>query len=345
MNHPIIVKRLGILFYLLIPNTEINIAILDVQKKEILIQTSVTRNNSLLKNGYLYADVETVLLPKDYEGMVLVEGFLLKEACANVVWNDGGGVITFNRIYSTPSHLDSIEFKDDIHSAASIQFLVHDVNSLKDLISDEDRITSQWLSHLEIVNERLIKESTEYQDILFVDVMDTYRNLPVKLLHFYKWINQNYKFSFLMKTDDDTVVNIDYLIEHLRIHPSFKKNELWIWSWFRKAWPVNYIGKWADYDYGSPTYPAFPCGALYIMSHKIVQWLSLNSDFIFPYQGEDVSMGIWLSAIKPVFIDDENFSCDSTCSTSTYNRAQLNATEMHEIWSTYKTCNNLCSCD
>lgn len=32
--------------------------------------------------------------------MVLVEGYLLQEACANIKWNDGGGVITFNRVSS-----------------------------------------------------------------------------------------------------------------------------------------------------------------------------------------------------------------------------------------------------
>lgn len=66
-------------------------------------------------------------------------------------------------------------------------FLFIDLENLNKLISKEENITIEWLSDLENINEKLLKENMKTQDILFVDVLDTYRNLPLKLLQFYRW--------------------------------------------------------------------------------------------------------------------------------------------------------------
>lgn len=68
---------------------------------------------------------------------------------------------------------------------------------------------------------------------------------------------------------------------------------------FRKNWAVNEYGKWSESNYQAAVYPPFPCGATYILSSYLVNWLSLNSKSLFRYQGEDVSMGIWLASILP----------------------------------------------
>lgn len=40
---------------------------------------------------------------------------------------------------------------------------------------------------LRVEDALLAEESGVYGDIVFVDVVDTYRNVPAKLLNFYKW--------------------------------------------------------------------------------------------------------------------------------------------------------------
>jgi hypothetical protein len=40
---------------------------------------------------------------------------------------------------------------------------------------------------MKLLKDRLMKESEEKKDILFLDVVDVYRNLPRKLLNFFKW--------------------------------------------------------------------------------------------------------------------------------------------------------------
>lgn len=51
----------------------------------------------------------------------------------------------------------------------------------------EDAVTSEWITYLKKINQNLQVEYTEKKDIVFVDVTDTYRNLPSKLLKFYRW--------------------------------------------------------------------------------------------------------------------------------------------------------------
>lgn len=68
---------------------------------------------------------------------------------------------------------------------------------------------------------------------------------------------------------------------------------------FRKNWQVNLFGKWAESNYQSIVYPPFACGTGYILSSDLVDWLCKNLNSLFRYQGEDVSMGIWLASILP----------------------------------------------
>ncbi|XP_054715344.1 UDP-GalNAc:beta-1,3-N-acetylgalactosaminyltransferase 2-like [Uloborus diversus] len=211
-------------------------------------------------------------------------------------------------------------------------------------IRKEEQITNEWISYTKNLSININLEAAEYADILLVDVVDIYRNLPSKLLKFYNWLSSNHEYSYVLKTDDDIVIDINRLLQKLKDDVLFNSSSNWLLSRFRKEWPVNYIGKWADYDYRSPIYPSFPCGAAYILSRNVVSWLHDNSDQLFPYQGEDVSMGIWLAAIKPEYIDDENFECDSRCHYLSYNRAQLTPEQIYDVWSAYEKCNNLCSC-
>jgi hypothetical protein len=44
-----------------------------------------------------------------------------------------------------------------------------------------------WENEMKSLKNKLLKESEEKNDILFLDVVDVYRNLPRKLLHFLEW--------------------------------------------------------------------------------------------------------------------------------------------------------------
>ena len=58
-------------------------------------------------------------------------------------------------------------------------------------------------------------------------------------------------------------------------------------------------GKWADHEYAKPNYPPFCNGDGWIVPHHLAQ-LIVDHDG-FEYQGEDVSMGIWLDELAQEF--------------------------------------------
>ena len=78
---------------------------------------------------------------------------------------------------------------------------------------------------------------------------------------------------------------------------------------FRTNWPLDRWGKWKERDYPSSTYPAFACGSGSVLSTDLTGWLADNADRLKHFQGEDVSLGIWLAALNPVLINDEDFQC------------------------------------
>ncbi|GIY31490.1 UDP-GalNAc:beta-1,3-N-acetylgalactosaminyltransferase 2 [Caerostris darwini] len=343
VNFPVVIEKLGILSSLLIEGHEATVSIMDVQTLEKITQVRISTNYSE-SNGYAYKNIDALLFPKNYEGWVLVEGYLKDTACTNIVWNYGGGVITYNRIYPTPDHLSSKKYSSEMYPAPSIGFIIPEMNKLREIINEEESVTNQWSRFLKKINKMLKAEVTTKKDIFIVDTTDTYRSLPNKLLKFYQWLYLNYDFSFVMKTDDDSVVNIPYLLKKLQEDSQFDPSQLWLWSNLRTNWQVNYLGKWMDYEYRSTNYPSFPCGAAYIFSQKIALWLTQNAEILYTYQGEDVSIGIWLSAINPNFIEDENFECDEYCKPASYNRAQLNPDKIFKVWSYFERCQSLCSC-
>ena len=56
-------------------------------------------------------------------------------------------------------------------------------------------------------------------------------------------------------------------------------------------------GKWREvpqYPVGG-RYPPFPLGSCgHAVSRRVAEYISTNQDWLFDYQGEDVSLGIWL---------------------------------------------------
>lgn len=60
------------------------------------------------------------------------------------------------------------------------------------------------------------------------------------------------------------------------------------------------IGKWREDGYRSAAYPSFPCGGGYVVNKGIVEYLAANSKNLQYFQGEDVSIGIWLSGLQTI---------------------------------------------
>ncbi len=59
-----------------------------------------------------------------------------------------------------------------------------DPKAIESLINSQNDIQLEWDQEINEINEKLSNEMLTYKDIVLVDLIDTYRNLPEKVLRF-----------------------------------------------------------------------------------------------------------------------------------------------------------------
>ncbi|XP_065689392.1 UDP-GalNAc:beta-1,3-N-acetylgalactosaminyltransferase 2 isoform X5 [Patagioenas fasciata] len=175
------------------------------------------------------------------------------------------------------------------------------------------------------------------------DVIDTYRNVPAKLLNFYRWTVESTSFDLLLKTDDDCYIDLEAVFNRIT-QKKLDRPNIW-WGNFRLNWAVDRTGKWQELEYPSPAYPAFACGSGYVISKDIVQWLASNSERLKTYQGEDVSMGIWMAAVGPKRYQDSLWLCEKTCESGMLSSPQYSPQELRALWRLKELCGDPCRCE
>lgn len=209
--------------------------------------------------------------------------------------------------------------------------------------ADRAVMESTYLESVKAESRLLQKEILLHDDIHLVPgLVDTYRNLPKKLLAFYEVSSAARPRIGTIKTDDDCFLNIQRILPKLRKLPS----NGW-WSQFRENWPVPRFGKWAEHDFKSSTYPPFACGSGNAVGTGLVQWLAKNSQELHRFQGEDISMGIWLSAIDPRLHKDSDWSCfglDKGCNPKSLSIPELSPGQLVNLWQNWNHCMNPCGC-
>nr|CAD7432361.1 unnamed protein product [Timema monikensis] len=72
-------------------------------------------------------------------------------------------------------------------------------------------------SHRAIFQTDLVEEARRYQDLVVEDFLDSYGNLTLKSLFMLKWAESHCpETPYLMKTDDDMIVNVRGVLQELR---------------------------------------------------------------------------------------------------------------------------------
>ncbi|ELK32112.1 UDP-GalNAc:beta-1,3-N-acetylgalactosaminyltransferase 2 [Myotis davidii] len=194
-------------------------------------------------------------------------------------------------------------------------------------------------AHLRSLREEdalLQEESSRHGDIVFVDVVDTYRNVPAKLLNFYKWTVEATSFDLLLKTDDDCYIDLEAVFARIALRTLQGPSVWWgkrtggsslsVNLSFRLNWAVDRTGKWQELEYPSPAYPAFACGSGYVVSRDIVHWLASNADRLKTYQDS-----LWL--------------CEKTCETGMLSSPQYSPRELADLWRLKELCDDPCQCE
>lgn len=352
VRYPVVVKRLGLLEAVTLSEKPVIVQLFDENTEEVVVSAKF----SILSPGkvdgrksdavnYRYQPVNPVLLPKDYECSlrILIPGNKILQIPAKrklTLVNNAEGTVDFLPI-DEKGFYTQMETENGVF-VGNLVISLNDLDRFKTLQESQQKLDEEYKSFQNVVSHKLDMEGNTHKDILFVNITDTYRNLPLKLLYFHKWVQSEIDVQFVMKTDDDCFVSVDSILAELSSLP--KQTKVW-WGNFRDNWFVERFGKWAEKYYRASEYPSFACGSGNVVSKDISIWLARNIGILFPYQGEDTSMGIWLSALGPSYVENKGCFCEKGCEKNALVIPQLSVGELHGLWKNKLKCGNICGCD
>lgn len=137
----------------------------------------------------------------------------------------------------------------------------------------------------------LKEESMEYEDVVVADFVESYRNLTIKSMSALHWTSRFCSGAkYLLKNDEDTIVNLPVLIEVLKENLTntiigreghqlrvIRNGDIPRWNIPREEYPLDY-------------YPPYVLGNYYIIPNHLIATLSHVSQFLPFLSMEDVFM-------------------------------------------------------
>ncbi|XP_063420262.1 beta-1,3-galactosyltransferase 5-like [Mytilus trossulus] len=204
------------------------------------------------------------------------------------------------------------------------------------------------------IQQRINDESEKYMDIVQGNFVDSYRNLTYKRVFSLFWVNNfcsNAK--FVVKVDDDVIINIPLLIQHLR--QKTKKNlitNVLECNMLTDTKPLRHKNsKWRTslLEYRYPTFPPYCDGFSSIMSIDVVRKMYDTTKEVPFLWLEDVYGGGFLPWILNIemhqpycystYVEGGNWNC------KLFVRAFMsNALFKNDIWEHFKHNNVPCKC-
>ena len=226
-------------------------------------------------------------------------------------------------VYVSPSTEDSKEDYIDTHYLlivlilSSTSGLVRRNVARETWIQDCEKIEQPVLVKFAIGTQNLLPEEVQslrseqdvYHDLLLLpNLQEDYSNLTRKVLYSFIRIKQDYKFSYLLKCDDDSYILLNNIIAELLARNSEKS---FYWGFFDGRAHVKTKGKWAEKDWFlCDRYLPYALGGGYVLSQDLVQRIATSADGLEFYNSEDVSVGVWLSPYKAERKHDVRFNTE-----------------------------------
>jgi hypothetical protein len=139
----------------------------------------------------------------------------------------------------------------------------------------------------------LLQEQLQFRDLIEIPILEHYREIPEKVVQAYHWtIAHLPQAQWLVKVDDDVFVRVGSIEQYLIKYNSHVPLLLGL---LRPQSLVHRTGKNAEVKYPYLYYPYWPQGSCgHMVSRATAEYLASNSPNLHRYQGEDVSIGIWL---------------------------------------------------
>ncbi|XP_069673698.1 beta-1,3-galactosyltransferase 6-like [Periplaneta americana] len=149
---------------------------------------------------------------------------------------------------------------------------------------------------------RIEEEQSRYHDLMLLpNVVDNYSSLTRKILEAFLWLhNRRDNFQYMLKCDDDSFVQVDKVVSELKTRKLKSEGSLY-WGFFNGRAQVKVSGKWKESDWIlCDYYLPYALGGGYVLAQRLVHFIASNAEFLRLYKSEDVSVGVWLSAVNDV---------------------------------------------
>ncbi len=159
----------------------------------------------------------------------------------------------------------------------------------------------------------LTSEQDKFNDLLFLtNLKDSYKNLTRKTLSMFEWANKNTRYSYILKTDDDSFPKLDQI--ELELSTRSVDDKPLYWGMIAYGFTPHTKGKWKETDWTlCQTYLPYALGAGYVLSRSLIHKIAINADMLMLYHNEDMSVGTWISPFNLERNNDNRF-CTTQCS-------------------------------
>ena len=171
-------------------------------------------------------------------------------------------------------------------------------------------------THNPKLDELLRDEASVYEDLVFGDFTDSYRNLTNKMALGIEWAAKHCQAQYVMKADDDSFVNIHELIPWLKEYqrkqrdkPLYMGAALIDRKPYREPESQFYV---SENEYPEKKYPPYASGGGYVFSGKLLAQLSKALKVVRLFPNEDACFGALMQYIKVNLTNNDRFIPFST---------------------------------
>ncbi|XP_013061901.2 beta-1,3-galactosyltransferase 5-like [Biomphalaria glabrata] len=207
-----------------------------------------------------------------------------------------------------------------------------------------------------IDKEAVSAESATHGDILYLDMMESYRNLTLKVVSSLYWVKVTCPgVRFVAKVDVDTFVNVPLLVDTLLVEEIKLNFAILGYVYKKEKSVVLREGAWAVSEslFPGPYYPVYASGCAYILSQEVVSKIVEAAPYIPMLPVEDV----FLTGIMRHVIQCQLFSLDhyfthkldlkwSVCSMYLDQKimgTSCDEVKLREVWGKYQRSDGQCS--
>lgn len=166
-------------------------------------------------------------------------------------------------------------------------------------------------THNPKLDEQLQEETNFYNDIVFGEFVDSYRNLTRKMVLGIEWAAKYCQAQYVLKADEDSFVNIFELVQWLKQYqrteghkPLYMGAALVDKGPYREKDSPFYV---SEDEYPDSKYPPYVSGAGYVFSGKLLVKLTSSLKAVRLFPNEDACFGALMQYIKVNPVNNERF--------------------------------------